>query len=221
MAEALWTPPVLDLSVDRYTAWRAWKAKWIDHCIVTELEKKPPEYQSAMLRYTFTDETRNIYESLNLSETDAKDTEKIINVLEKFAEGIVNESLERHLFNSRCQEEGELFDDFLTDIKILSKNCGFCGSCHDSLVRDRIVAGINDDQLRKRLLADSKLDLQKAGNICRSYEKATQGMEALNESKTEINFSTKQKVVQTRLANIQHHQKPRAEQKTGPQQKSL
>ena len=40
MAEALWTPPVLDLFVDRYAAWRAWKAKWIDYCIVTELEKE-------------------------------------------------------------------------------------------------------------------------------------------------------------------------------------
>ena len=141
--------------------------------------------------------------------------------MEKFAKGIVNETLERHLFNSRCQEEGELFDDFLTDIKILSKNCGFCGSCHDSLVRDRIVAGISDDQLRKRLLSDSKLDLQKAENICRSYEKATQGMEALNESKTEINLvQSRRSYKQNRPANVQHHQKPRAEQKTGPQQKS-
>ena len=63
MAEALWTPPVLDLSVDHYTAWRAWKAKWIDYCIATELEKKAPEYHSAVLRYTFADETRNIYMS--------------------------------------------------------------------------------------------------------------------------------------------------------------
>ena len=80
------------------------------------MEKKTAEYQSAMLRYTFTDETRNIYESLNLSEMDKKDTAKIIVVLEKFAKGVVNETLERHLFNSRCQEEGELFEDFLTDI---------------------------------------------------------------------------------------------------------
>ena len=143
---------------------------------------------------------------MNLSGTDAKDTAKIIDVLEKFAKGTVNETQERHLFNSRCQEENELFDDFLTDIKILSKNCGFCGSCHNSLVRDRIVAGINDDQLRKRLLSDSKLDLQKGENICRSYEKATQGVEALNESKTEIHsVQSRRSYKQNRLANIQHH----------------
>ena len=191
------------------------KAKWIDYCIVTELEKKTPEYQSAMLRYTFTDETRNIYESLNLSETDAKDIEKIIDVLEKFAKGIVNETLERHLFNSRWQEEGELFDDFLTDIKILSKNCGFSGSCHDSLVRDRVVAGISDDQLRKRLLSDSKLDLQKAENICRSYEKATHGMEALNESKTEINLvQSRRSYKQNRLANVPSETKSRTKNRS-------
>ena len=95
-----------------------------------------------MLRYTSTDETRNIYESLNLSETDAKDTAKTIDTLQKFAKGTVNETLERY---SRCQEKGELLHDFLTDFKILSKNCGFFGSCHNSLVKDRIVAGVNDD----------------------------------------------------------------------------
>ena len=69
-------------------------------------------------------------------------------------------------------------------------------------------------------MSDSKLDLQKAENICRSYEKATQGMEAMNESKTEINLvQSRRSYKQNRLANIKHHQKPRAEQKTGPQQK--
>ena len=38
-----------------------------------------------------------------------------------FSRGMVNETLERHLFNSRKQDDGEKFDDFLTDLKILSK----------------------------------------------------------------------------------------------------
>ena len=96
----------------------------------------------------------------------------------------------------------------------------FCGSCYGSLVRDCIVAGINDDQQKKRLLSDSKLDFQKAENICRGYEKATQ-MEALNESETKINLvQSRRSYKQNRPANIQHHQKPRAEWKTGPQQKA-
>ena len=64
--------PVLDLAVDRYAAWKIWKAKWADYVLLTELNNKPDEYQCALLRYTFTSETRNIYDSLNLSEADSK-----------------------------------------------------------------------------------------------------------------------------------------------------
>ena len=69
-----------------------------------------------------------------------------------------------HTFNQRIQEEGETFDDFVTDIKILSKNCNFCATSHDSMIRDRIVTGINDT-LRKKLLAEPKLTLKQAEGI--------------------------------------------------------
>ena len=44
MDKISWTPPLLDLLVDRYVAWEAWLAKWNDYFIVTELGKKTPEY---------------------------------------------------------------------------------------------------------------------------------------------------------------------------------
>ena len=78
-----------------------------------------------MLRYTFTEETRKIYNTLNLTPDEAKDDKVIITKLETFAKGTVNETLERHTFNSRTQEEGESFDDFLTELKVLLKNCNF------------------------------------------------------------------------------------------------
>ena len=56
-------PPTLDLSVDRFAAFRSWKEKWNDYVLLTDLAAKDPEYQSAILRYTFSTETRNIYDS--------------------------------------------------------------------------------------------------------------------------------------------------------------
>ena len=92
--------------------------------------------------------------------------------MEKFAKGIVNETLERHIFYSRNQQEGESFDDFLTEIRILSKNCSFCNGCISGMIRDRIVGGVRDDELRRRLLAEKELTEQKATEMCRSQEKA-------------------------------------------------
>ena len=176
-------PPILDLGVDRYASFKQWKARWEDYVIVSELGKKDPEYQCAMLRFTFNEETRNIYESLGLSKDDSKNVYKIIEAIEKFAKGIVNETLERHTFNNRIQEDGEKFDEFLTDLKILSRNCNFCENCHNSLIRDRIVAGVNDDTLKQKLLAHDSLTLEKAENMCRAHEKAKEGVDQINDQK--------------------------------------
>ena len=114
-------PPTLDLSVDRYAAFKSWKEKWSDDVMLSGLADKDESYQAAMLRYTFSAETRSIYESLNLTEVQKKDPEMIITEMEKFAKGIINETLERHKFFTRNQEEGEVFDDFITELKLISK----------------------------------------------------------------------------------------------------
>ena len=142
----LWTLSTLDLSVDRYPAFKAWRTRWEDYAIITEMDKKPNQYQCAMLRYTSTEETQKIYQSLDIT---SNDINTAIEELKKFVRGIVNETLERHTFSQRVQEETEAFDDFVTDIKILSKNCNFCATCHDAMIRDLIVTGINNDTLRK------------------------------------------------------------------------
>ena len=122
-------PPKLDLSVDRYCAFKTWHERWTDYSVVTKLSDESPEYQCSTLRYTFTEETRKIYETLGLTDEEKKDPAVIIKKLEEFAKGTVNESMERHTFNSRIQEEDEPFDDFLTELKFLSKNCNFCDTC--------------------------------------------------------------------------------------------
>ena len=33
-------PPVLDLTVDRYSAWTTWKKKWLDYALLTKLSTK-------------------------------------------------------------------------------------------------------------------------------------------------------------------------------------
>ena len=176
----MWEPPTLDLSVDRYNAFKVWHDRWTDYSIVTKLDAETPEYRCSMLRYTFTEDTRKIYNTLGLTAEESKDEKVIIQKLETFAKGTVNETLERHTFNSRNQEEDEAFDDFLTDLKVLIKNCNFCANCIDGLLRDRIVGGIRDPSLRQKLLGDIGLTLKKAEDACRAKEKAVQGVKILN-----------------------------------------
>ena len=49
-----------------------------------------------------------------------------------------------------------------------------------SLIRDRLVLGINNNNIQKKLLQDRKLTLTKAIHICRSSEKTKQQVKTIS-----------------------------------------
>ena len=100
----VWTPPTLGLSVHRYAVFKAWRTWWEDYAIITELDKKPNQYQWAMLRYTFTEETQEIYQSLNIT---SNDTNTIMEELKKFARSIVSKTLECHTHSTKESRKRE------------------------------------------------------------------------------------------------------------------
>ena len=72
----------------------------------------------------------------------------------------------------------ELFDNWLTDITNLTKNCHF-GTLRESLIRDQIVIGTNDPTVQGRLLREAELDLPKAIQICKAAETASKQLKLL------------------------------------------
>lgn len=61
---------------------------------------------------------------------------------------------------------------------MLAKTCNF-GEIKDSLIRDRIVCGINNEGLRERLLHEKDLTLQTCIRICRAAEMSRQNSKAI------------------------------------------
>ena len=53
----------------------------------------------------------------------------------------------------------------------LAQTCNFWACLRDSLIRDRLLLGINNNNIQKKLLQDRKLTLAKAIDVCRSSEK--------------------------------------------------
>ena len=112
-------------------------------------------------------------------------------IIAKFDEnflGEVNETYERFKFNQRNQEAGESFDAYLTALRNLAESCNFCTfpNMSDSLLRDRIVLGIRNEDARKRLLQERKLDLKKCIDICRTSESATTQLRAIGGKLEEV-----------------------------------
>ena len=68
----------------------------------TGLQKEEDKaHIAAVIRYTFTDDTRNIYELFNLLQEDNNKPDVIIARLEEFAKGLINEALEKHIKKTR------------------------------------------------------------------------------------------------------------------------
>ena len=78
--------------------------------------------------------------------------------------------VERHKFNTRRQNPGEPVDHYITDLKTLAASCEY-GKLVNDLITSQLVAGIQSDKVRDRLLREgSELSLDKAVDICRSHE---------------------------------------------------
>ena len=87
-----------------------------------------------------------------------------------------------HTSNSRNQEEQESIDAYVTVLRNLAKSCNFCDCMRDSLIRDRIVLGVNNNAIRKKLLQVRGHMLNQCIDTCRSNEATTSQMKAISGS---------------------------------------
>ena len=121
-----------------------------------------------------------LYETFEFDSDDARSNLTTIkNAFEAHCIGEVNVVYERYVLYQRVQENGETFDNFLSDLRKLVKTCDF-GAVEDSTIRDRIVMGIRDDTTRRKLLQTRQLDLKTAIDICRASESAAKHLRAMS-----------------------------------------
>src|SRR4029434_3448248 len=76
---------------------------------------------------------------------------------------------ERDKFNKRSQEVGESAENFITAVHKLAEHCKY-GVLREELIRDRIVVGIRDAKLSKKMQLNQKLDLATAIVQVRQHE---------------------------------------------------
>ena len=94
---------------------------------------------------------------------------KILDLMERHCIGAESEAYERFKFYSRSQGDGEPFKNFLTALR----TCNFRkDSVHylEEMTRYRIIIGIRDNAVRRRILMKSDGDLDFRVKECRTSE---------------------------------------------------
>ncbi|XP_039298693.1 uncharacterized protein LOC111050145 isoform X1 [Nilaparvata lugens] len=160
-----------------------WKKQYLIYSTAAGVTSKSEEVQVAVLLHCLGPEAQERLDTLGLTVKENGDWKLILQKLEDNCLPKSNESVDRHIFFSRNQHVGESFDEFLLELKKLSSSCNF-GSLKDSLIKDRVISGINNVNLKERLLKEENLNLEKAVKICKLFELSAQQLNTLQNSTT-------------------------------------
>ena len=89
-----------------------------------------------------------------------------------------SEIVQRYRFNSRSRKEGESVATYLSELRSLAEHCNYQNNL-DDMLRDRLVCGIENKSIQKRLLAEAALTLKKATELALAMETAEANAETL------------------------------------------
>ncbi|XP_075733513.1 uncharacterized protein LOC142775690 isoform X1 [Rhipicephalus microplus] len=170
--DSLRLPGPLNTTGEASKNWQTFKQRFELFLAASEPSDKQRSVSSktALLLSVAGEDAIEIFNTLSF--TEGEDKADYATVIKKFDEYFTlqtNEVHERYVFRKRVQSQGEPFEHFLRDLKKQARACNF-GTLLDSMVRDQIVYGTNDDRVREKLLRDCELTLQKAEHVCKAAE---------------------------------------------------
>ena len=97
-----------------------------------------------------------------------------------------SEIIQRYKFYTCNRQPSESIADYVARLRALTEYCEFGGTL-DSMLRDRLVCGVNNEQLQRRLLAEPRLTFERALELSRTFESATEDARHLqNETKSAV-----------------------------------
>ena len=112
---------------------------------------------------------RDIYNTWILKSEETDKIDVLFEKYEAYCNPKQNVTVVRYKFNTRNQSDGETADQYVTELKRLAKDCAY-GNLTSEMIRDRIVRGTNNPQVKEKLLQADALDLTKALTIARGIE---------------------------------------------------
>lgn len=149
-------------------AWSEWHKSFKLYLTAADLDDATDKRKVALLLSLIGKQGMVVFNSFSVNEDTIAFTE-LVKKFEKHFTPKKNLTVERHKFLSRRQKPAEPIDDFATDLKNLSLSCEL-GTLREDLVKDVLIVGLTDSKLKERLLLEADLKLDKALEICKSYQ---------------------------------------------------
>ena len=98
-----------------------------------------------------------------------------------------SEIVQRYKFDSRTRKQGESVSEYVAELRRLAQDCNY-GEKLKQMLRDRLVCGINDERIQRRLLSETELTFDKALSIALAVETANKNAHDLKVPSASVNF---------------------------------
>ena len=173
-------PGRLELKGNLSENWKKWKQVWDAYETVTKLNEKESKFRVATFITCIGPDALEVHNGLPFrSDEEKQDINVVLNLWKSHCIGQTNVIYERYKFNNRKQESHESIDVYAAALRALAATCEF-GELKDEMIRDRLVCGIADNSVRRKLLQEPKLSLEKCLDICRSAEATSAHLKAIS-----------------------------------------
>jgi hypothetical protein len=101
----------------------------------------------------------------------AKSFEELVKLVKEHRDPPPSTMVRCFKFNSQNQKEGETVAEFVAELRRLSEHCKFNDTL-DNMLKDRLVCGIHDGHIQRRLLAEPDLTLKRTFKLSQAAETA-------------------------------------------------
>ena len=130
---------------------------------VTKDEQKRP-----LLLHVAGEEVQDLFETLQDTDTTYAEA---LGALHTYFEPKKSIAFERHLFRQAKQQDDKTVDNFIVRLSKLSLGCDFKDEAQkNDMIRDQMVDCRKSTELRKKLLSESELTLDKIRTVSRTFE---------------------------------------------------
>ncbi len=116
---------------------------------------------------------------------DTKSFSQLVKLVQEHYQPKPSAIVMRFRFNSCIRQHGESVAAFVARLCQLSEHCDYGASLND-ILRDRLVCGIEDERLQRRLLAESTLTFQKAFQTAQASQSAEANANALSTAQVHV-----------------------------------
>lgn len=127
---------------------------------------------------------------------------EIVEIMQKHHDPKPSVIVQRYRFNSRSRRAGESVAAYVAELRHLSEHCEF-GTTLNEMLRDRLVCGVEEPKIQRRLLAEHDLTFDKAFELAIASESVDKNAKDLQQSTSTSTVNRMKSVTVAAISTVQ------------------